>query len=314
LSQAEYEKIKNSFDEGLWKSWAGIYQSIEDERRPNFVLVVKLPDKAKIGTRGAAGLGAGLAGTAGILGMVGTHWKAAQQADELQRAQRVQDAKIQNDFDRDIKNVQDKVEAEKKTNSELQRLLASQILELGKMKTLALDTQLRYDNLNEEKIGLEKKVEELQWWKSLLFDTVVAKTHRSLEFWDQEQRTIDEEIAKKGKQLYNLDDEEMFNLKIDAGIVAEYFQDLYEKGLKFEGDGTPQKWASFFKAYMMAVMKTTPRRDGDPKPSLDDLRRLSSTHLKSPDIKQWDMANQEYRDTLFKFLTKQYFKNKLAYS
>jgi hypothetical protein len=73
LSREEYEKIRNSFDQEMWKSWAGIYQAIDDNHESNFALVVELPAKeAKIGAGGAAGL----AGTAGlIVGIAGTHLK-----------------------------------------------------------------------------------------------------------------------------------------------------------------------------------------------------------------------------------------------
>jgi chromosome segregation ATPase len=71
LSREEYEKIRQSFDQEMWKSWAGIYQAINVNHGSNFALVVELPAKeAKIGAGGAAGL----AGTAGLItGIAGTY-------------------------------------------------------------------------------------------------------------------------------------------------------------------------------------------------------------------------------------------------
>jgi hypothetical protein len=72
LSQAEYEKIRMSFDQELWKSWAGIYKAI-GRHKPTFALVVKLPAN-KIGAGGIAGL----AGAAGLIAIAGTQYKANQ--------------------------------------------------------------------------------------------------------------------------------------------------------------------------------------------------------------------------------------------
>lgn len=64
LSRGQYEKIRQSFDQEMWKGWAGIYQAINVNHGSNFALVVELPAKeAKIGAGGAAGL----AGTAGLI-------------------------------------------------------------------------------------------------------------------------------------------------------------------------------------------------------------------------------------------------------
>lgn len=73
LSPLEYRKIRTSFEEERWPSWAGIYEANDADQEPEFVLVVELPVKESVvGKAGAAGIGAAVGLAAGLGGL--TMW------------------------------------------------------------------------------------------------------------------------------------------------------------------------------------------------------------------------------------------------
>jgi hypothetical protein len=61
LSEAQYQKVHESFDDPAWKTWAGIYELDDDSfEGPTFAIVVELPDDS-IGVAGGVAGGAGAA-------------------------------------------------------------------------------------------------------------------------------------------------------------------------------------------------------------------------------------------------------------
>jgi len=69
LNRSQYEQIRASFERANWQSWAGIYRANRASQRPQFVVVVKVPEKNSSGVSSTGSVGGAAAGLAtGIIG------------------------------------------------------------------------------------------------------------------------------------------------------------------------------------------------------------------------------------------------------
>jgi hypothetical protein len=310
LSQAEYEKIKNSFDEGLWKSWAGIYQSIEDERRPNFVFVVKLPDKAKIGTRGAAGLGAGLGATAGLItGIAGTRYNASRTAAGLVAKQNDAMRQVEGELAtaRDthaaaMKLVQGELATARETNLASQGQHATTLDELKRSQENYLAAIEHATDLNQDNQKLEQENRNLKLWRDLL-PSLFRQFRGSNSELDRVEKQAKREIKQKGL-IYNFSDEDIEAINPD--ILSEEYQSQYKSELfdseDFKDEDTEALWTNFFRSYILAVLRSNTKRKGA---QVEEFRRERDRNM------NFDVSSPATRDEKFRQFTRDYFSNKI---
>ena len=311
LSRGQYNKIKASFDNPAWKSWAGIYKANEGPRSgPEFVIVVELPSGAM-----NSGVGAGVGGaTSGLFaGVALTKWfdrdktknvSAPGSVIEGESPKLEASTECENKF-AELKRMYDDSETSSEENrTALGKALTELSVLKSKCKELISTVDEKEKALAELTARSKASEDRIDWQTDLLIKLVETKLRtegklkhdENLEFSDILERNriaATKNSQEKEEHIRRSDG----NIDPDA-LVVDYLK-AYEAARRKDEPSKEQEetMKNFFGRYLKAKVRSSGKQ-GDLDRFQEELAALK-------------LNSAEERNTAFNQITKDYFESKL---